>query len=65
MARKNKEGLHKHTFYLFEGDVEELKILCPEVSVATVIRTLVRTFIIQSRKAAEKNEPLEKIEVDL
>lgn len=63
MPKKNKEGLQKHTLFLFEGDMEELRVLCPNLPAAAVVRTLVRSFIIKTR-AGESTQTL-RMEIEL
>jgi hypothetical protein len=45
------EKLQKHTFHFFEGDVAKLKDLYPTLSVANVIRGLIRQHILNVEKA--------------
>lgn len=45
--RKSKDSLQKHTLQLFEGDYAKLQDLHPEVGAASVIRTIIRQYIIK------------------
>lgn len=45
MARKNLDGLIKHTLHLFEGDFDKLRRLYPAITPSEIVRTLVRNHI--------------------
>lgn len=45
--RKSKEALQKHTLQLFEGDYAKLQDLHPEVGAASIIRTIIRQYILK------------------
>lgn len=58
--RKNKDPLQKHTIQLFEGDYAKLQDLHAEVGAASIIRTIIRQYILKM------NPPVElKIKGDL
>lgn len=45
--RKSKDALQKHTLQLFEGDYERIQSLHPELSAASVIRQIIRQYILK------------------
>lgn len=45
--RKSKDSLQKHTLQLFEGDYAKLQELHPEVGAASIIRTIIRQYILK------------------
>lgn len=47
------DKLQKHTFHFFEGDIAKLQDLHPNLSIASVVRNLVRNHILNMEKAAE------------
>lgn len=61
---KNKEGLQKHTLFLFEGDFEEIRNLHPRQSAAEVIRAIIRAYINGVRSKARDTENL-RVEINL
>jgi len=56
MPKKSKEGLTKHTLFLFEGDMDELRTLHPHQSAAEIIRALVRSYIKSVRAKIERED---------
>lgn len=46
MARKSRDPLQKHTMLLFEGDLDQLAALHPEVHKSVVVRLLVRKHLL-------------------
>lgn len=47
------DKLQKHTLHFFEGDIAKLQELHPNLSVANVVRNLVRQHILNMEKAAQ------------
>ena len=61
--KKAEHDLQKVTLNLFEGDLERLQALYPDVGGGPIIRRLVRSFIEQIERGAEGFNP--KVEVNL
>lgn len=47
------EKLQKHTLHFFAGDIARLQDLHPNLSVASIVRNLVRQHILNVEKAAK------------
>jgi glucan phosphorylase len=60
------EKLQKHTFHFFEGDIKKLEELHPTISIASVVRNLVRQHILNMEKAvAAVNINKIKVKIDV
>lgn len=51
---KSEIPLHKHTLNLFEGDMEKLQELYPEVGGGIIVRKLVRAHLRKVQAVAEE-----------
>jgi len=60
---KSKSNFQKHTLNFFEGDMEKLAALHPDLEPSVVVRTLVRTHI-ESIENAVTRPALPKIRIE-
>lgn len=61
--KKSEYPLRKHTLNLYDGDLEELAVLFPDLPKTEVVRELVRSTIDRHKAAAPKPNLTEQVKI--
>ncbi len=62
---KLRDELQKHTLNLFAGDLDELRMIAPDVEPTVLVRKIIRDFIERHPRPDSEAKDLAKVEVKL